>query len=162
MTGIIFTHSIGYKQLPRVVQSEDDNMSHVNGLPVHKAEHIFPCSVIRELQITCTQRANQYQLNLKARPNTRFQCWFTEKIFYSPSYDHCNLKCYQNKEMLGKVYFGRSHPTGRTPDYLCAARRAATKIPQSNSNRGWSQPLLHAGKYRSRRKRSTPFRSLVH
>lgn len=45
MTGIIFTHSTGYKQLLCVVQSEDDNISHVNGLPVHKAKHVFPCSV---------------------------------------------------------------------------------------------------------------------
>lgn len=35
-------HSIGYKQLLRVVQSEDDDTSHVNGLPVHTAEHVIP------------------------------------------------------------------------------------------------------------------------
>lgn len=52
MPGIIFTHSIGYKQLLRVVQSEDDDMSHVNGLPVHKQNTQFPRSVIRVSQIT--------------------------------------------------------------------------------------------------------------
>lgn len=63
--------------------------------------------------------------------------------------------------MLGKVYFRRSHPTGRTPDYLSVARRAVTKTPWSNSNNeGWSQSLLHAGKYCSRSKQSIPFRSL--
>lgn len=69
-------HSIGYKQLLPLAQSDDDNTSHVNGLPVRKAKHIIPCSVIQVLQIMRTHRANQYQLNLKARPNTRFQCLF--------------------------------------------------------------------------------------
>lgn len=40
------------------------------------------------------------------------------------------------KDVLGKVYFRRSHPTGRTPDYLGAARRAVTETPQTQLHKG--------------------------
>lgn len=88
-----------------MVQSEDDSKSHVRGLPVHKAKHVIPLFGDPSVANPVYSEANQYQLRFQAGPNTRFQCLFIEKIFHSHSYDHCHLKCYQNKAMPGKGLF---------------------------------------------------------
>lgn len=146
MSRAIFTHSAGYKQLLRSVQSAGDTMSHGwtawpwsskapwLGHP-SDANHVYsqgqPVSTTGESQ-------TQYEVPM----------FLQLKDLLFPQFWSLPLEMLSKQGCAGKGLF--QEVTGRTWGHLCTARRAVTRTPQS---------LLHAGTSCSRRKQPAPFRS---
>lgn len=113
MGGTMSPRSIGCNELLRVARSEADDTSRGTACP--RSQTSIPLFSEPSVANPVDSEGQPISTALKARPNTRFRRLLIEKIFYSHG---CDLKCYQNGDVLGKVSFGRSRPTGSTRGYL--------------------------------------------